>query len=990
MAKSPVIQSIDPGRPFLDTLAAGLLEETGGRPEALADMLVLLPTRRACRALGEAFLRVGKGRALILPAIRPLGDVEEEGLALRLGPGDVALALPPAIPEMRRQLLLTGMILARKGDLAVTAEQAARLASELARLVDQVHTERLDFARLDRLVPAEHAEHWGEVIDFLKLVTEFWPKILADEGYLDPADRRNRLLEAQARLWREAPPAHPVVVAGSTGSIPATADLLEVVAALPAGRIVLPGLDRGLDAATAEAALEEPTHPQHGMLRLLARLGVTVEAVGAWDGGIDAPAPSSPPERSRLVAEALRPAATTEAWRHLGALQPAALAGLERVDCAIEAEEAGVIALMLRHALEEDGRTAALVTPDRQLARRVAAELGRWDIAIDDSAGRPLADTPPGVFLRLVARAAADEFAPVALLAVLKHPLAAGGMDRRRFRDLARGFDRILLRGARPGAGIAGLSELIDEDPEAGKPFRPLLGAIEACFSGLAAALERESATLVELIDAHLAAAEALAATGTEEGARRLWAGDDGEALADTIAELRLAAPAMKGLDGADYPALFETLIGGATFRPRYGRHPRLHIWGPLEARLLHADLTILGGLNEGIWPPDPGNDPWMSRPMRAEFGLPAPERRIGMAAHDFAQGFAAPRVALVRAARAEGAPTVPSRWLTRLDTVLAGCGQADGLRPAKSRPSLYHAQARPDRPERIAPPEPRPPVAARPRRLSVTQIETWMGDPYAIFARHILRLRALDPLEADPGAADRGSFIHEALDAFVSENPGKLPADSLARLMRCGERAFGTALARPAVRAFWWPRFQRIAEWFLEQERERRATLIKASTTETRGEIALKGPAGPFVLSAKADRIDTLRDGGYAIVDYKTGLPPSDSMVELGYAPQLPLEAAILAAGGFPGIEAGPTVELAYWRLSGGDPAGNIHTVKGDANALSQAARDGLLNLIARFDDPATAYLSTPRPEWAPAWNDYVHLARTAEWSAGGGDGEE
>ena len=983
MTETDRILTIAPGQPFLDTLAAVLLAEAGDEPHLLADYLILLPTRRACRALGEAFLRVGGGRPLILPAIRPLGDVDEEAMAFHLVAGDAALTLPPAIPETRRVLLLTRMIMGWKTDSDITSDQAVRLAGELARLLDQVQTERLDFAKLRDLAPAEYADHWQDVLKFLEIVTHHWPEILASQDCIDPADRRNRLLEKQAELWRDVPPETPVIAAGSTGSVPATADLLEVVMGLPHGRIILPGLDNRMDEATRRAARNEPTHPQYGMLRLLQRLDVAVDDVRAWESGAK---PSSPTERTILAAEALRPAETTDAWRALGPVTAAALDDVQRVDCANEAEEAGVIALMLRHALEDEGRTAALVTPDRQLARRVTAELGRWGIEIDDSAGRPLADTPPAVFLRLVARAAGEGLAPVILLAAMKHPIAAGAMDRGQFVAMVRDFEKEILRGPRPAPGINGLRDLLAANPKKAPPFELLLDVVEQCLGPLAAKLGDGAHDFSALIDAHMAAAEALAAADGETGSERLWAGEDGEALANAISELRQAAPVLEEIEGIDYAALFETLISGATLRPRYGLHPRLHIWGPLEARLLHADLTILGGLNEGVWPPDPGNDPWMSRPMRAQFGLPSPERRVGLAAHDFAQAFAAPRVALTRAAKLEGAPTIPSRWLTRLGTVLRGTGDSDALAPERDWRALYHALSRPAKTLRIGPPAPRPPVMARPRELSVTRIELWMREPYAIFAGKILDLRPLDALEADPGAADRGSFIHDALDRFMRDCADDLPPDALDRLLDHGRAAFGAALGRPAVMAFWWPRFQRVAEWFLERERERRAGVIAESRTEVQGRVTLAGKAGDFVLTAKADRIDRLTGGGYAIIDYKTGLPPSAAEVKFGFAPQLPLEAIILAAGGFDAVNKGDTSELAYWRLSGGEPAGEIRIVEGDPGELAEAARDGLMRLVNAFDDPATPYMATPRPQWATAWNDYVHLARNAEWAAGGG----
>ncbi|UCH74222.1 MAG: double-strand break repair protein AddB [Rhodospirillales bacterium] len=980
------VLTIAPRVPFLDALAAGLLHETRHAPESLADCLILVPTRRACRSLAEAFLRVSDGRPLLLPDIRPLGGDDDETVTLRLLADDTDLALPPEIPRWHRELLLTRLIMEwRKRDEGIQADQALSLARELARLLDQIQTERLDTQALEHLAPEQFAEHWQDVLEFLAIVTESWPGILADEDCIDPADRRNRLLEAQAERWRAVPPQTPVVAAGSTGSIPATAELLSVIAQLPHGRIVLPGLDRSIDEVSLKAALDEATHPQYGMLRLLRRLGVNPSEVREWDAGPGGPAPSSPPERTALAIEALRPTATTDAWRALATPPDRALEGVERVDCANEAEEAGVVALILRHALEVPDRTAALVTRDSSLSRRVAAELARWDIEIDDSAGQPIMETPPGLYLRHVVRAAAAELSPVSLLALLKHPFASGGMDRQAFRHLVRDFERRILRGPRPAPGIAGLRACLAASDTAGAAIAPLLDVLEARLARLSDALMDDAASLASLIDLHLVAAEALADDDAQAGADKVWRGEDGEQLARSIAELRDAARTIGTVAGPGYAPLFEALMAEVRFRPRYGLHPRLHIWGPLEARLLHADLMVLGGLNERSWPPDPDNDPWMSRPMRARFGLPPREWKIGLAAHDFAQAFAAPRVVLVRAAKSEGAPTVPSRWLSRLQTVLESVGRGDALSPSRPWIGLYRGLSNPSQAKRIDPPAPRPPVAARPRTLSVTRIETWMREPYAIYAERILNLRPLDPLEADPGAAERGSFIHEALDRFVREHPGPLPADSLAHLTSCGEAAFGAALTRPAVRAVWWPRFLRVAAWFLDVERARRAGEISVPRSEIAGRIEIAGPAGPFVLTAKADRIDSLAAGGFVIIDYKTGTPPSQRLVQLGLAPQLALEALILSQGGFEGLPAGNAELLAYWRLSGGEPPGEIVPVKAGPQALLEAAGEGLARLVSAFDRPETPYHAAPRPDHPAPYNVYEHLARTLEWSTGG-----
>ncbi len=968
------VYTIAPDAAFVDALAAGILAECGGDKLKLLDYTILLPTRRACRAMREAFLRATDGAATLLPAMRPLGDVETDEFLFHDGPDPGAMGraieAPPVIPGLRRRLLLTRLILGW-GAEPVSVDQAARLAVELERFLDQVQTERLSFEGLRALAPEDFAEHWQKVLDFLAIVTEAWPEVVREQGGIDPAGHRNLLLETLTAQWAATPPKGQVIAAGSTGSIPATADLLAVVAAMPNGRVVLPGLMRAVDDESWHAIGKDQTHPQHNLARLLKRLDRTPESVPDWLPQDRASA------RGMLIAEVMRPADTTQAWRKLREIPAGALDGVQRIDCADSAEEAGIIALILRQALETPGRTAALVTPDRNLARRVAGELRRWDIDIDDSAGEPLMASTPGGFLRLIAAMVSGGFAPAALLAVLKHPLSAGGLAPAAFRAQARLLERIVLRGPRPGPGIEGLRAAMPEDAD--KAIAVFLDLLETLTAPLAEAMDNAPIGLDQLLCAHIAVAENLAAQDSAPGATALWSGDAGEMLASFVSELRDAAELLPPMAGHAYPALLDSLMAGASVRPRHGRHPRLSILGLLEARLQHADLLVLGGLNEGVWPPDPQPDPWLSRPMREAFGLPLPERRIGLTAHDFTQAFAAPEIVLTRAGKTDGQPTVPSRWLTRLDAVLRGAGAEDALDAGHWR-ALRTLLHRPKAAIAIEPAAPRPPLAARPRRLSVTQIETWMRDPYAIYARHILKLRPLDPLDADPGAADRGNFIHKALELFLHEYPDALPADPLERLLECGQAAFGDALTRPTVRAFWWPRFERIASWFIDQEAARRADTQNVAS-EIEGRFKIDAAYVPFTLTAKADRIDRLADGGYEIIDYKTGALPSARDIALGFAPQLALEAAMLREGEFAGLPPGKVNRLAYWRLGGGDPPGEIKPLKGDAQALAEAALDGLKALIAAFDSPDTPYAASPRPGHALRFNDYAHLARLREW---------
>lgn len=999
----PKVLNIPAGVAFADALARGVIERWGHDPLTLAKVRVLLPNRRACRVLQDAFLRISEARALLLPRLMPLGDLDAD--ELELTSGDVLVdaraetEIAPAIPPLRRQLLLARLIMkwgevtaADDGVDAPSEDQAVRLAAELASLLDQVETEGLDLQDLKNLVPQEYASHWQITLDFLEILSAQWPAIQAETGCVGIAERRRLLLEAQAAAWRDTPPEDPIIVAGSTGSIPATAELIKVISTLPQGYVVLPGADLKASEEAWQAVGTDPSHPQFGLQNLLARLEVERSAVDAWSAAEETPTAR---RRAQLLSMALLPAAVTPQWLDAIETMPPedvrkALEPLQRIDCPGASEEAAVIALLMRETLEEDGKRAALVTPDRALARRVATELSRWGLTVDDSAGQPLATSSAGSFLRLTAEMIAGKLEPLAALAALKHPMASGGQSRESYLKILRLMEKLAWRGVRPAAGFAGLLASLAEESD--RPDREAQRAACSAFtawlsqtaSDFEAALE-SGESLESIIDAHIAFMEALAASDTESGAERIWLGEAGTALAGFVDELRDAAQSLQKISRWRYPALLSSLLEGRVVRQSFSSHPRLSILGPLEARLLHPDVMILGGLNEGTWPIEVDSGPWLSRPMRADFNLPSPERRIGLSAHDFAQAASAPRVYITRATRVDGTPTVPSRWLLRLDALLQGLGLSEAL-TGEAPDWLAWAEMldKPVRTSRGKPPAPQPPLAARPRRLSVTRIETWRRDPYALYAREILRLRPLDPIDADPGGAEKGTIIHAILERFLETYPERLPADPEARLLEFGAEVFEQAAVRPGLRAFWWPRFLRIAEWFSGAEQAWREQALK-SYPERSGRLVLSAPGGPFELTAKADRIDALRDGGFAILDYKTGRIPTDPEVEMGYAPQLPLEAAMFNAGAF-GELRGDVTQLSYWRLTGGSTAGEIKPLKQSAALSAEAALAGLTGLITRFDDPDTPYPAQPRHDRRLRFNDYAHLARIKEWTAGEG----
>jgi ATP-dependent helicase/nuclease subunit B len=985
--------SLPPHVPFLDAIAIEWLQRTTD-PLRRAQGLILLPTRRAARSLADAFLRASEGQPLLLPRITALGALDEAPLALA-----GALDLPPAIEPARRLAALARLILARNGADGAprTADRAWLLAGELAVLMDEAEREEIDLAtNLPNAADPAFAAHWGRTLEFLHIVTAVWPDHLAENGLMNPAARQVALLNAQAAAWERSPPAHNVLVAGTTAGIPAVARLLRVVATLPNGRVLLPVLDTAMGGATwdqlGDATQPEDGHPQAGLHRLLTGLGALRGDVRPWP---DQPRPIRPtapvpPERFATFGRTLLPAAALHDWQ---GEPPAPLHGVSRLAPADQQEEAAAIALVLRDALETPRARAALVTPDRDLAGRVAAELLRHGVVADDSAGEPLADTPPAVFLRLLTNAVAEELAPVPLLAMLKHPLAAAGLSQAACRAAARALEQACLRGPRPLRGLTGLRRTLDRataPPEA----RDLLRRLEACLEPtlrIAAAIEVAPA---EALAALVQAAERLAATDTTPGPALLWAGEEGDALATTIAELQPALQELPDQRRSVLPGLLDAVLQGKVVRSRRalrGRggteHPRVFIWGLLEARLQTADTMVLGGLVEGVWPPatDPG--PWLSRPMRTRVGLASPEQVVGQAAHDFVSAAnAAPHVVLSCPARRDGAPAVPARWLTRLEMFLAGHAQRLPEHPAVA---WVRALDQPEgRPRPATPPRPCPPVVLRPRKLSVTEIETWLRDPYAIYAKHVLKLRALKPLDEATDAADYGSMVHAGMRIFLEEHGTRWPPGAAGHMRRAMARALFNADLREALAAWWAPRLDRIADWVAETETARRAIhRIAAIVAEVDGTDDLPRDGGTFSLAGRADRIERRADGALAILDYKTGTPPTQKEVDAGLAPQLLLEAAMAAAGGFGAEMAGQAGELIYWHLTGGYEPGEVRSLfKGDAVQIAAAvatARENLGSLIDAYDQPDRCYLSQPHPASAPRFSDYEQLARVTEWAA-------
>ncbi|MCH8615518.1 double-strand break repair protein AddB [Sphingomonas sp. SM33] len=956
LAARPSVFTIPIHRSFADSLAAGLIAKYGADPLALAGGRILVPNNRAVRTVTEAFVRAS-GSGLLLPRLIPIGDPDlEERVGGALDPADDVEPLPPAIEPLERLAALASLV--RKPD--ESSAEALRLASELARTMDALTIEEVDPRSLAEAAAdaPELASHWEKALERFRPVLDRWPAMLAERGRLDLTDRRNRLLRRTAERWSAAPPSGFTVAAGVTTAAPAVAALLACVARIPNGMVVVPGLS--LDGAMPDEEWEalgpddrgrtEETHPQFHLKVLLDRVGVARGEVQLWPASGRA---SSPAVRSRAISHAMTAADFSDKWN---SLKPAErrLTGVRAIEVADPAAEAQAIALAIREALETRGKTAALVTPDRLLAERVSALLGRWSIEADDSAGRALSQLAPGTFLLALVSAAAEDLAPVPLLALLKHPLVGGeGEARRAWMDDVRELD-IALRGPRPAGGLEGLDKHFSGHHRAERAWRrirPQLAAVET--------LLRHDQPLSAFAGSLTHAAQQLAGG-------RVWSGFAGRSAAELIARVQAVATDLT-VTADDALPILHRLLEEVRIRPPYGGHPRVFIWGLLEARLQQADLMILGGLNEGVWPALPSPDPWLAPKIRANLGLPGLEFRVGLSAHDFASALGAPQVLITRSRRDSRSPTVASRLWLRLQAMTSGLAHETRL----ERLALTLDKSRTTKPADR--PAPRPEREQRPRKISVTSVDRLKADPFAFYAQAVLGLRRLDPVDADHSAAWKGTAVHEVLEQWLKNddcNPDKLVERSRSLLT--------SETIHPMLRALWQPRLMEAIRWIEEQERENQAQGRVPLAAELRGEAEFDG----VTLHGKADRIDRLAGGGIGIVDYKTGKAPRQKAVEAGFSLQLGLLGMIAEAGGFEGISGLPRAHE-YWSLSKyGDQFGKCvrpDRKTGPEEFLDHARRN-FMEACAKWltgDEPFTAKLN---PAYAP-YGDYDHLMRLEEW---------
>lgn len=946
------------GVDFPKALVTGLIARSRSHPpEQLAKAEVILNTSRMMRRVRQLF---DTGPDMLLPRLSLLGDLT------------AGLTVPPPIAPLRRRLELTQLVsklLEAQPDLASRAS-LYDLSDSLAGLIDEMQGEGISTEVIRNLDVSDMSGHWARAQSFISIADQL---VDLHNGALDKEARQRKIVTDLINQWQKSPPEHPIILAGSTGSRGTTLLLMEAIARLPQGAVVLPGFDFDQPSdvwAELKNPLTSEDHPQYRFHKLLCNLGVDADAVQRWS----ADEPSSHP-RNLLVSLALRPAPVTDAWMREGPK----LTDLGRATCdltLVEADtprsEALAIALRLRQAAET-GQTAALITPDRMLTRQVSSTLDRWDILPDDSAGLPLQLSPPGRFLRHVAALFSTRLTSDKLLTLLKHPLTHSGEERGLHLLHTRDLELHTRRNGPPfpdAESFARFAEKRDLSPG-------WADWLIRCFGDIVVGGERPLTDWVALLRT---LAQEIAAGSQTAGTGGLWDQKAGREALQVIENLESEAHHAGILSARDFSDLLGALLSQGEVRDRDAPYGSIMIWGTLEARVQGADLVILGGLNEGSWPEAANPDPWLNRQMRSQAGLLLPERRIGLAAHDFQQAIAGPEVMLTRAKRTDEADTVPSRWLNRLTNLLSGLSAQDGpahLDAMRQRGKTWLSWARAlEKPHPIPSairPSPCPPVIARPQKLSVTEIPRLIRDPYAIYAKHVLRLKPLNSLVKEPDALLRGVVLHRVFERFVKQtltDPNTRNADTLLSL---AEQELQAEVPWPLARSLWMSKLRRITPAFIngETQRRQRATPVLLEELGT----ARLDPLD-FTITCRADRIDADENGFLHILDYKTGTPPS-VMQQKKFEKQLLIEAALVEQGAFASVGAGEVRSATFLGLGSA-----LKEVPAPLDSdPPEKVWSELKTLIGAYFDVKQGYSSRSMVHKDDISGDYDHLARFGEW---------
>ena len=958
-----------PGLNFADAIADGLRERMRDHPRELMGRVVIYAN--AARMRDKILQRFQSGTAGFVPKIRLITDI----------PSDFG-AQPDISPKntLQRRLELRQMVsrLVEQEPGLAPLSAVPDLSDSLFSLIEEMADEGVTHSDIAALDVTDESGHWERAQRFLSIVTNFVgpgsrENIGAAEWF------RNGAI-ALVDQWKSEPPKYPVLIVGSTGSRGTTAMLMRAAAQTENCALVLPGFDQHMPANVwNRLALDEPTedHPQFRFAQFLADLNMQAGEVLEWANGTT----QAQRNRNAVISLSLRPAPVTNHWitesQKLVGL-PSAMSGVSILEAPDARKEALAIAIAMREGLEI-GKSTALITPDPELTRMVTVALRRWNIVPDSSMGQPFGQSPPGRLMRQIMRLGSETPETEAVLALLKHPLVHSGAERGEHLTHTRLLELWLRKNRVPFVEphlVEAWLKTLDES------------AFSRCWSDwlkasvLSGALSGR-ANLVSLCKRHFELAEDLCA-GSVKGApsAELWNERAGQVLAEFHSEITQAAPHGGKMVLAEYLALFENLMKGREVRATINSHPQVMIWGTLEARVQTVDRVILGGLNEGIWPETNSADPWLNRSLRREAGLLVPDRKIGLSAHDYQIAVAAPEVILSRSFRTADAETVPSRWINRLCNLLSGMsGEGKEIwDEMRGRGSVWVELAnRVETPASTDQPELRPapivPPFARSRRLSVTDVTRVAQDPYALYARQVLRLEPVPPLHAAPDARTKGIAIHEIADRGLKAfNPHGAFEEEKARFLKQVEDVLSETTPWPETRALWESQIRAILSDLLTQEAERRL-LGDIALTESKATLMLQD--GKTQLVCKADRIDRTPEGEAILYDYKTGQLPPRSSVGVQEM-QLLLEALIVEQGGFE--ELGPTKvrALAYLAIKRGLESTEVDLTP---DQMSKVA-DELEQFTRAYFDTDYGHVSRRYPNSYDG--DFDHLARHGEWADG------
>ena len=995
----PRVFNIAPGGNFLDVLAKNILEGfplVGAQVKpALSNWTILLPTRRAARQLGIILLKQSGQRAIILPRIRPIGDFDDET------PSFDQNELPHGISPVGHFLTLFSLVkqwsnenpvIELAKEISNSPAQTIALTNSLLQLLNQSETEEISLEKLNEVYDTDLSEHRYAILSLLSTIKIELPKQLYDQNLLGPQARRSRMIHMEAENIQNGHFTGPIIAAGSTGTIPATRELLKAIANHAMGAVILPGLDDMME-EDAWTTLR-PDHPQYALKKLINTIGISRAEIPLMSVGRR--------DRNFLTSELMRPTEHAHLWRktvsaNSGAAE-SSLTDLHLIQAPDRHIEARAIALILRNALETPNQTAALVTSSRDLAKRVKAELQRWHIAIDDTASEPLTKFGLASLAQRLAEASADRFSTSSLLSLLHHPDCQMGLPREELIHCVRNLEIAVFRNYGTQVGLSGLLQIFERARLAFKnkerahilvsnlqdeDWHRMHKVVQTVTNILGSLLQPEKLAFAQQLKRFFKTLNACAPTNQNMSPENL-------AFEELRAEIESHAKVLQPCDFATACSLIINIIKGETFKKLENQHPRLAIYGLLEARMMPADILIMGGLNETKWPAQPDPGPWVNRPMRDIIGLQQPEREIGVSAHDFTQGFGYAKVYITFSKRVEGAPLVPSRWILRLQAVLQIANLQSALDQGLDWLELAKAIDDPGIMRPTVKPKPTPKSQARPKRISVTEVEKLIRDPYGVYARRILKLEPLPAMARKADAALRGILFHEAISGWNEKQIVRLSPASLDILLKIGTEIFAPFANDPEITSFWWPRFQKMANWLVENEKEYRANVTRIHT-ELSGELELKIGNELYLLYGRADRIDILSSGQARIIDYKTGEPPTSKQVTSGLSPQLPLEAAILAHGKFQNLKPIKTEILDYIHISGGRVAGEVAPVKPtDSSTIAELAErhlDGLRSLLSGYANSDQPYIPRVAPKNDEDELEYDHLSRFKEWLIGGGE---